>query len=395
MVHSRLSALDERARLLLRAASVFGERFWSSAVAALVATEGSPASSTCSRRLVAKELLIEQTNSRFAGRAEFAFRHALLREGAYAMLTDEDAGSATGRGALAGEPRRRGSAGPRPSTSSAGATTCARPPTTCAPPSAPASGATPRRRWPSSSVGCAWPPPMPSGSACSAWPASRASTTSSWPPPDWPDAQALLEIAPPGSLPWSQALLGALVAAAQTGERATCSPRPSRSRCRRSSRPRPPSPRPSCSGSPGRFCHLAGQVEHRGSDLRPAPKRWRARPGPWRRADAGRRRLLRHHRGQSGLLRPGGSLEGPAARTPRRGRRARDPAPQVHLGRRDAEHRESVLPGGRRRCARPAAARRHARPRVRAQLFDPSLRAGVVARRPRDARPGPDAGPST
>lgn len=40
--------------------------------------------------LVERELLVRRPGSRFPGEEELAFRHALLREGAYAMLTEED-----------------------------------------------------------------------------------------------------------------------------------------------------------------------------------------------------------------------------------------------------------------------------------------------------------------
>src|ERR1043165_6847675 len=41
-------------------------------------------------RLVEQEVLMERPASRFPGQRELAFRHALLREGAYTMLTDDD-----------------------------------------------------------------------------------------------------------------------------------------------------------------------------------------------------------------------------------------------------------------------------------------------------------------
>jgi len=91
MVESRFGALDEGARRLLRAASIFGEAFWVGGVATLVGGEA--------RRhgvaqglaaLVEREILVRRRESRFPGEEELAFRHALLREGAYAMLTEGD-----------------------------------------------------------------------------------------------------------------------------------------------------------------------------------------------------------------------------------------------------------------------------------------------------------------
>ncbi|WP_437986780.1 hypothetical protein [Sorangium sp. So ce117] len=40
--------------------------------------------------LVEREILVRRRESRFSGEEELAFRHALLREGAYATLTEGD-----------------------------------------------------------------------------------------------------------------------------------------------------------------------------------------------------------------------------------------------------------------------------------------------------------------
>ncbi|AGP35131.1 serine/threonine-protein kinase [Sorangium cellulosum] len=91
MVESRLGALDEAARRLLRAASIFGEVFWVGSVAALVG--GEARRSEVARGLAAlveREILVRRRESRFPGEDELAFRHALLREGAYATLTEGD-----------------------------------------------------------------------------------------------------------------------------------------------------------------------------------------------------------------------------------------------------------------------------------------------------------------
>jgi hypothetical protein len=91
MVQSRLGALDDDARRILRAASVFGEVFWTGALAQLL---GLAQRATGMRQrleeLANRELLIKRKHSRFPDEEEYAFRHALLREGAYVMLTDED-----------------------------------------------------------------------------------------------------------------------------------------------------------------------------------------------------------------------------------------------------------------------------------------------------------------
>jgi len=88
MVEARLSALTPEARKLLRAASIFGDVFWQNGVAELVGENESVASRLAD--LCTRELIARRSNSRFAGQDEYTFRHALLREGAYAMLPDHD-----------------------------------------------------------------------------------------------------------------------------------------------------------------------------------------------------------------------------------------------------------------------------------------------------------------
>jgi len=91
MVESRLGALDEGARRLLRAASVFGEVFWVGSVAALMGGEARQRGVAQGlAALVEREILVQRRESRFPGEEELSFRHALLREGAYAMLTEGD-----------------------------------------------------------------------------------------------------------------------------------------------------------------------------------------------------------------------------------------------------------------------------------------------------------------
>src|SRR5262249_54461353 len=91
MVQSRLELLERRARRVLRASSVFGEVFWETGVAALLGTEHRPSEvSELLSSLVEREFVVRRSDSRFPGEQEYAFRHALLREGAYATLTAED-----------------------------------------------------------------------------------------------------------------------------------------------------------------------------------------------------------------------------------------------------------------------------------------------------------------
>ncbi|KYF85735.1 protein kinase [Sorangium cellulosum] len=91
MVEARLAALGPEARRLLRAASVFGDASWARGVRALL---GALAPGTSEHdawaELFEREILERRPSSRFAGEEEVGFRHALLREGAYAMLTERD-----------------------------------------------------------------------------------------------------------------------------------------------------------------------------------------------------------------------------------------------------------------------------------------------------------------
>ncbi|HEX8111486.1 MAG TPA: AAA family ATPase, partial [Kofleriaceae bacterium] len=91
MVETRLARLAAEARRVLRAASVFGELCWESGVAALLggAMSGAMVGEWLTQ-LVGQEVLTMRPSSRFSGERELAFRHALLREGAYATLTEDD-----------------------------------------------------------------------------------------------------------------------------------------------------------------------------------------------------------------------------------------------------------------------------------------------------------------
>ncbi len=91
MIETRLGRLAVEARRVLRAASVFGEVCWESGVILLL---GGAMQATLVGEwlttLVEQEVLLVRSVSRFPGERELTFRHALLREGAYATLTEED-----------------------------------------------------------------------------------------------------------------------------------------------------------------------------------------------------------------------------------------------------------------------------------------------------------------
>ncbi len=100
MAESRLARLDPEARRVLRAASVFGQLFWTSGVAALLGRHGStsgaapnvgaPETAAWLDSLVTQEVISRRGRGGAGGEEEFVFRHALVREAAYAMLTEAD-----------------------------------------------------------------------------------------------------------------------------------------------------------------------------------------------------------------------------------------------------------------------------------------------------------------
>jgi hypothetical protein len=99
MAAARFEALSPAGRRALRAASVFGEGFTAEHVAALLGDER--AAGPALDELLGREL-VERRG------AELRFRHSLLREAAYALLTEED--RVLGH-ALAGELLARGAGG--------------------------------------------------------------------------------------------------------------------------------------------------------------------------------------------------------------------------------------------------------------------------------------------
>jgi tetratricopeptide (TPR) repeat protein len=88
MVEARLEALDPELRRVLRAASIFGDVFWTGGVSAVLG--GVTPTCSWSSQLTAWEVLVRRPESRFTGEPELAFRHALLREAAYATIPPEE-----------------------------------------------------------------------------------------------------------------------------------------------------------------------------------------------------------------------------------------------------------------------------------------------------------------
>ncbi|MRG95785.1 serine/threonine-protein kinase [Polyangium spumosum] len=92
MVQGMLEELDPRARRALRAASVYGDVFSEADVSALLGDEtrdvGARLAELCAREVLE---LREVSLTRHDNHVEmYSFRHAYVREAAYAMLTDED-----------------------------------------------------------------------------------------------------------------------------------------------------------------------------------------------------------------------------------------------------------------------------------------------------------------
>lgn len=91
MAQARLEALPEALRAALRAASIFGATFWLGGVASLL---GAPKEEVAQHLadLAAREIAIEHPTPRFSGlgEREASFRHSLMRDAAYGMLTDHD-----------------------------------------------------------------------------------------------------------------------------------------------------------------------------------------------------------------------------------------------------------------------------------------------------------------
>ncbi len=93
MLQARFDGLGEEAKRVLRAASVFGEVFWAEGIEALVGAEGRGDAFSARDwldELTERELISIRRASRFPQRHEYRFRHALVRDAAHQLLTEDD-----------------------------------------------------------------------------------------------------------------------------------------------------------------------------------------------------------------------------------------------------------------------------------------------------------------
>ena len=87
LVQARFFKQSDRARAALRAASIFGPSFWLQGVEHLL---GDTSLGVEFEELVRGEFIERTRKSKFADQVEYTFRHALVRDAAYAMLTEID-----------------------------------------------------------------------------------------------------------------------------------------------------------------------------------------------------------------------------------------------------------------------------------------------------------------
>jgi len=90
MLQARFDALGASAKRVLRAASVFGQTFWKGGVVALVGAREQVMVEEQLALLVSKELFERRSSSSVPDDLELTFRHALVRDAAYEMLTTRD-----------------------------------------------------------------------------------------------------------------------------------------------------------------------------------------------------------------------------------------------------------------------------------------------------------------
>jgi tetratricopeptide (TPR) repeat protein len=89
MLQSRLQRLEAGPRRVLLAGAIFGRTFWVGGVKALVDGElGAEELERCLREVTELEVVERQATSHFPGKAEYRFRHELVRDAAYGLVPD-------------------------------------------------------------------------------------------------------------------------------------------------------------------------------------------------------------------------------------------------------------------------------------------------------------------
>lgn len=90
MIQSWVEGLAPDARQVLRAASIFGEVFWKSGVERLVGGSAPGIVEGALAELVRREVVTPRVSDKFQPEAEYVFRHDLVREASYQLLTEGD-----------------------------------------------------------------------------------------------------------------------------------------------------------------------------------------------------------------------------------------------------------------------------------------------------------------
>ena len=90
MLQARIGQLEPAARRALRNASVFGQTFWLSGIAAVQSDESLAVLEQQLELLRQRELVEPCADSRYPGEQEYRFRHALMCDAAYSLLTDAE-----------------------------------------------------------------------------------------------------------------------------------------------------------------------------------------------------------------------------------------------------------------------------------------------------------------
>ncbi len=88
-IEARLDAEGSEAKRVLRAASIFGRRFSRDGIVALIGADPLE-TGACLARLEARELIAPASTGARGADVDYVFRHWLVREAAYATLTEDD-----------------------------------------------------------------------------------------------------------------------------------------------------------------------------------------------------------------------------------------------------------------------------------------------------------------